>query len=53
MMGAELGYRYVDSPIIDSVPVGHRTPVPRLSADDLAGRPVAACLADDGAAVRT
>ena len=45
MIGAELGYRYVDSPVICNMPGGPGASVPRISADHLARRAAAACLA--------
>ena len=41
MIGAELGYRYVNSPVICDIPGGPEHRVPDLRADHLAGR--AAC----------
>ena len=45
MIGAELGYRYVDSPDHLQHTGRSRASVPRLSADHLARRAAAACLA--------
>ena len=45
MIGAELGYRYVDSPVICQYSGRSGASVPRVSSDHLARRAAAACLA--------
>ena len=45
MIGAELGYRYVNSPVICNIPGGPEHLFREYHADHLAGRAPAACLA--------